>query len=67
MSLDPKNEYGNEAPQMEGLPIKLLKDEAVIAFEVDGKTKLVKVGRYNAKKKASLFLEHHHKAMVIKF
>jgi hypothetical protein len=43
MSLDPKNEYGNEAPQMEGLPIKLLKDEAVIAFEVDGKTKLVKL------------------------
>jgi hypothetical protein len=28
---------------MEGLPIKLLKDEAVIAFEVDGKTKLVKL------------------------
>lgn len=43
MNLDPKEEYGNEAPKIEGLPIKLLKNEAVIAFEVDGKTKLVKL------------------------
>jgi hypothetical protein len=51
MSLDPKNEYGNQAPQMEGLPIKLLKNEAVIAFEVDGKTKLVKLENITQKER----------------
>jgi hypothetical protein len=42
-NLDPKNEYGNEAPPLEDSPFKLLKNQAVIAFDLDGATQYVKL------------------------
>jgi hypothetical protein len=42
-NLDPKNEYGNKAPQLEDVPFKLLNNQAVIAFDVDGGTQYVKL------------------------
>jgi len=42
-NLDPKNEYGNKAPQLEDVPFKLLKNQAVIAFDLDGGTQYVKL------------------------
>jgi hypothetical protein len=42
-NLDPKNEYGNKAPQLEDFPFKLLKNQAVIAFDVDGDTQYIKL------------------------
>jgi hypothetical protein len=42
-SLDPKDEYGNEPPKLEKLPFELSNNEAVIAYDVDGKTKYTKL------------------------
>lgn len=42
-SLDPKDEYGNEPPKLEKLPFELLNNEAVIAYDVDGKIKYTKL------------------------
>jgi hypothetical protein len=49
MSLDPQNEYGNEPPQTEKLPFELLKNEAVITFDENGRTKYVKLENISQK------------------
>lgn len=44
MSKDPKDEYGNEPPQMpEKSPIKIGKDEALLVFTQNGSTKYYKL------------------------
>ena len=49
MSADSKQEYGNSVPNFEEIPFKLLNNQAVIAFEVDGKTKYVKLENISQK------------------
>ena len=45
MSSDPKDEYGNEMPDIKKpIPFELEKDECVISFEKDGKMKYFKIG-----------------------
>ncbi|AGC76667.1 membrane or secreted protein [Nonlabens dokdonensis DSW-6] len=43
MSADPKEEYGNTVPNYEEIPFELKNDQAVIAFEANGKMKYVKL------------------------
>lgn len=43
MDVNSQNEYGNQPPELEEIPFKLLDNEAVIAFEANGKTKYVKI------------------------
>lgn len=52
MSSDSKEEFGNEAPQLDTIPFQLLDDQAVIAFQADGKLKFVQLN--NIIKKESI-------------